>query len=326
MLTDVPWLLVQAGLAILCLRVLRRTVLPGVGLMQHASLALDVWLPLAIVLPMALPVWQVAGAGTWGLGSTASGGAGRGAVNVAIAGPIVCGWLAMGASVAARPQTPRPSAFSPHLAGMVWSGVGLVVLLLAAANRMAGWIGNSAFAMLAVLIWMGSHDPEPGRVRVRRAPPDLEGRVGSGVLVVLLGAAGQGLAAGAVGEGGAAVARVTAVAFAAAAATSAALAGRDAAIRVGGWSAAFGPLLALGMLAFGTLVPAAVDVWHGGLPSRFRVVAGGFAAMAPEAMGLVLLGPASLLAARLRRSSPLVAAAVIVLIAGGAALRLAWAG
>ncbi|MHC4948142.1 MAG: hypothetical protein ACYTG1_07755 [Planctomycetota bacterium] len=269
------WALValQAALAVVALHQLVRHVLPGLARLAHAALLLDVWGPVALVLPMMFMAGRVDGSV-------------RGPGWIAVGGPVVCGLVALGGALAVG-RSPRPAV----RAAVVWTGTGLVLLLLAAAHELTVWAGQCAFAAGAVILWMNTPDAKPAGDASRDDEPSAPY---TAMLVVLVCALGQGLAAFAAPADLAAVSGALMVTQAAMAVTAAAvLAGPDAALRLGGWAAALGVIFALGVMSLCTVMPQVVRLFGAEGPVPVQRVAYGFGSYATEALGLALLAAAA---------------------------------
>ncbi|MHC5005267.1 MAG: hypothetical protein ACYTJ0_19365 [Planctomycetota bacterium] len=264
-------LVAQALLAAIAVRELARHVFPAVPRMNHPQLVTDVWAPLAIVAPLLFLAGRTAGS-VRGLGWTGIGA------------PVVCGWIAVAAMlVVARPVDP---AAGPRRRDLAAAGLtGLLLLLLGAAHVMSIWVGQCAFALAAVLLWVNTPSPGDPEHEETEAPA----RAGLGMLVALAAALAQGLLAWRAEPPVTAVVAGMAVGYAVIAICAAGAAGPGATLRVGLWSAVFGVLLGLGVLAFAVVLPTAIDVFAGSGTSVVTTVADGFGAYAGEAVALVLL-------------------------------------
>jgi hypothetical protein len=273
--------------------------------MRHPALVTDVWAPLAIVAPMLFATGWV---------ETSVRGAGW----LALGGPVAAGWIALAAVLVVHPAS---TLAAPPLRRvlMAVAGAGLVLLLLGAAGVLTIWVGQCAFAIAAVLLWVSTPPPDEGDDEDDHAPA----RTAIAMLVALAAALGQGVIAWRLDPILRPVSAGLAMGYAAIALCAASAAGPSAALRTGLWSAVLGILLALGTLAFAQVVPAAIQVARGGRAPVSTEVAEGFAALAPEAVGLLVLAAAPWLAPRLARGLRRPAGALLlVAVAAHVALRL----
>jgi hypothetical protein len=155
---------------------------------------------------------------------------------------------------------------------------------------MQTWIGQSTLVAASVLLWMNApHEPRAAR---RDAPPmtRVQARAGVGLFIALVAAIAQGIVALNVEAAALPVAGGLLMGYAVIAIVSSAVAGGAAALQLGGWTAAYGVLIGLGILATVRTIPAAMGALTGRRLSVGTVVADGFGSLAPEALGLVLLG------------------------------------
>jgi hypothetical protein len=294
---------------------MRRAVLPHVCVMNHRALVLDVWVPVALMLPLLFQAGRVDGS---------VAGAGW----LVVAAPVMCGLLGLAAALVI---SMRGGEFTtPSLGAIgVWTIVGVLLLMLAAAHALTFWIGQCSFATGAVLLWMNT--PDPGPAKPAKDDPREAAAIGAGW--GMMGALGC-----AVGHGAAVImvpddlwpvsGGVTLGGVAILLAWAARLAGPNAALRIGGWTAAFGVLFGLGVLSLTVMIPFAFRVLvgvagHGDLygTSRTTDAAYGFERFALEGLLLVVLGATAVGISRLSRFGKAVTGWLLFV---GAAALIAW--
>ena len=313
------WLFVQAALAIVMVEQLRRRVFPAVLRAPQPELVLDVWGPLALVMPMLFFVSRV---------ETTVRGEGW----VTAGGPVVVGLLglAMGLAVYRHRAIPmsigeEENRITLRMRDVVaWTGVGALLVLLAAAHDLTIWIGQCAFAVGAVLLWINTPD-EPPAAMLRGGGHDdaAAAQVGFGMMLALLCAAGQGgaslmMSGSAVGISAGMMIMAAAMSLAAAAQ----LVGPVAAIRLGGWAAAYGVLLGLGLLAAVRLLPTVIQAIQIHRVGPIGRIASGFGAYALEGCLMLVFGAAALMLQRMSHDAARAALGWSVLAL--AALLAAW--
>ncbi len=311
------WFALQVLSAFATYWLMRQRVLPRVWRVSSPRMVLDVWGPLVLALPLI--VWafntsQDAGSTGW----PAFGGWG-----------LIAGWSIGSALWSA-------GGAAAHAAGGRWligalSGAAVLALLLAAAHEMTVWVGQAAFAMGAVVLWINSPsapDPPPGPVdsggAQRASLRAADARITASLLLAMLCSAAHGACALALTRSAtdwigwsSIVLVLTALITISRARIEFAGTGRSpggaspggptngaAALRLGGWAAVFALLFGLGGLALAHMVRQVLALWGpqasrwagaaDGAPSLH--VAYGFGAFALEA-ALVLLAVALLLAA-----------------------------
>jgi hypothetical protein len=300
--------IVQAVLAVIALRLLNWRVFPQLRFARHPELVVDVWIPLAMVLPMVFLAGHV--------DSTV-----RGIGWVPIGGPICAGILVMGAAMVA--SRGRGQIASPGWATLIcWAAAGLVLLMLGAAHDLTIWTGQCAFALAAVLLWMNT--PVVGHAPGGAATEHSTSAGGWWLALVLLCAIGQGVAGLLItGRGSAASAAMMVIYAGAAGAGTAVLAGPGWAMRIGGWAAAVGMLLGIGLISLLELMPQALAVALVPQAGVRAQVAHGFGAYALEA-ALLLMAPVAVVAAiRLpRRPAALIGVGILVIGAAIATWRV----
>lgn len=275
--TPTIWLFVQGALTIVTIDQFRRRVFPFIADLQEPESILDVWAPLAMVIPMMFFVGRV-------------NVSVRGVGWIPLGGPATCGLIALGASMAA---CTRLSSDLDWRNNWTWrlrcacTGTGVLLLMLGAAHNLTLWIGQCAFAIGALLMWMNS--PEL-RAEARSGMSTEQARAGVGMTVAMLGAIGQGAAALLAPREFAPISGALMIAGAAAVSAAAARsAGPGAAARIGGWAATYGVLLSLGLLSVMRLVPHAIETIRDNRTTMIKNVASGFGAYGFEAMVMILL-------------------------------------
>lgn len=282
------WILIQSGLAAAALHVFRWHVLPqgyrgspsrDAGLAVHGTatpLILDVWAPLAIVLPLLVTV-------LW------TGYSVRGAGWPALGGPVTLGLLALGAaSIVGQDRdasTELAQAPLPYSAFIVAIISGAVLLLLGAAHVMHILVGQVAFALAAVVLWANTPDmPRPDNAE------DDQPQVWMGMVLVVICAFLMGVSAAFIEASLRWLSASIMLLYGGIALLLTAMyAGPAACMRVGTWAAAVGVLLALGGLSIMQMLPQAVRLIMGGEAEDVRRIAYGFGAYAFEAAMLLVL-------------------------------------
>ncbi len=303
-------LLAQAALGVLALRELHRFVFPALAHLSERKLVLEVWAPLAIVAPWMSWVWRVDGSV-------------QGPGGLALVGPVLMGWMGLTAALLAgearRPdlQHRSPRQWWPPL---IWSASGLLLLLQCAAHEMTVMTGQCTLAAAAVLMWINA-PLEPDHATAPSSTASL--RAGLGLIVVMLAGIGQGLFAQRTQGAATSIAGGLMFGFTAMAMSAAVRAGGQVALQIAGWAAAYGVLLALGLMSLRRMLPAAVQVVVGSDVLATGVIADGFGVYAPEACALLLLAGAGWLAGNLpARQQRVLGGLLLVLVALLAAWRL----
>jgi len=271
----------QATLSIVGVEQFRRRVFPAVNALRQPEIVMDVWGPLSLVLPMlffiAQTKYSVRGPGWMPIGA-----------------PVTCGVFALGVALVRRGGSSIRfvdvvgGGRLPHRALLACAGSGLFLLLLGAAHDLTLWMGHTAFLIAALLLWLNT--PELLH-QVDAAPPDAaQSRAGAGIGIALLCAIGQGLATLWISPGDARFSGAMMVATAAMSLSAAAVvAGPMAALRVGGWAAAYGVLFGIGLLSMARLLPATIQIVRDGHASGVNRIAFGFGAYAIEAIALLVM-------------------------------------
>lgn len=296
-------LAVQALFAVIAIDQLRRHVFPALHLLRARALITDVWAPLAIILPML-----------FFLARTDQGSV-RGAAWIGLGGPIVAALIGLAGALIVN----RPGFASINLNAIaVWTGAGLVLLLLGAAHHLTLWVGQCSFALAAVFLWVNTPDEVDDASQIS-AP---QFRAGLGMMVALVAGACQGATSIFVPEHMVVISATIAVASAVMLMTAAArFAGSDAGLRIAGWTIAYGVLLALGVLSLLRLIPAAYQAAAQGVAPPIQRIAHGFGAYWVEATLALSHGVAAVTLMRLPRAFKRIIG--IILIAA-AAILAAW--
>ncbi|MDY7110239.1 MAG: hypothetical protein SYC29_16540 [Planctomycetota bacterium] len=292
-------LVVQAALAVVALHLLNRRVFPHMRVARQPELVADVWAPLAMVLPLLFLAGRVE--------ATV-----RGVGWAPIGGPICVGALALGAALITgrgEAQADRPGG----AALLCWAGAGLVLLMLGAAHDLSIWTGQCIFALAAVLLWLNTPAlAHPGSGGAAHRP--LGGELS--MAFVLLCAIGQGMTGLVIGDRGLPISAAMMVAYAGAVGAGAAvIAGPGWAMRIGGWAAAIGMLLGIGLISLLRLLPQAIAVTLYPHAAVRPEVAHSFGAYALEAI-LLLLAPAAAAGALRLPRPPVAWLGAAILLAG----------
>ena len=147
-------------------------------------------------------------------------------------------------------------------------------------------------------------------------------RARTGLLLAMIAALGQGGVHLLLDGPAAMISAGLIMGYVAVAVITAGRAGGEATLRVGCWSAAYGVLLGLGTLTLAKVVPTALQLLVGSSPPPpDRMVANGFADLAPEACSLIALGPFAVWSSMLVGTKRRVLAGVIVV---GWAVVIGW--
>jgi hypothetical protein len=237
----------------------------------------------------------------------------------AIGGPVMLGAIAVAAALLSRRNN---RSLDPGRWAMgCWVGVGLVLFLLGAAHELTVWTGQACFALAAVMLWINTPAAEPSRSNGTSTTPARH--AGWGMFIVLLLSAAQGFVLSRLPREATSIGVAIALAFSGiGVAASAVAAGPAWAVRVGGWSASLGVLLAIGLLSLLHLLPQSVamfvDPLHRsamGAASVSTEVAYGFGHFALEAIILIALPLAIPILARLEGSAERIAGGVLLIAA-----------
>ncbi|MCZ6834385.1 MAG: hypothetical protein O7G85_01290 [Planctomycetota bacterium] len=275
-MSDLVFILIQALLAIIGIRLMLLGVYPRLERIRHPQLVTDIWGPIAIVTPMLVMAGRIDG-DVVGIGW------------IAIGGPLLCAMLALGIGLLAR------RAGSPEMMRMpesrvlaIWIIGGVIYLLLSVAHELTVWTGQALFAVGAVLLWINT--PIVGSV-VSSNDRD-ERKAGSSLMLCMLCALGQGIAGYLAGSEWAGISGAMMVVYATILLAGAAvMQGPDLAFRLGGWAATFGMMFGLGITSLLFMMPSVLGALAGGEATTTTRVAHGFGAYIYEAMGLLILGP-----------------------------------
>lgn len=273
-------IVVQAALAIIGARLMLFRVLPHLSRIRHPSLVTDIWGPITLALPMLIMIGRLDGDV-------------RGIGWVPIGGPMWCALIALGLALFAGGPRDEASQASPNPRTlMIWVSMALIYLLLSGAHILTVWTGQAMFAMGAVMMWLNTPDTSENP----HSTDKVESHAGSGMTFALLCAIGQGIAAYIAGiewagiSGALMLAHVTIVL-----AGAARIAGMQATVRLGGWTATYGLLFSLGLASLLFMLPTILGVFSSGDSTISVHVARGFGLFSFEAVGLLILGPAALL-------------------------------
>src|SRR5262245_54658529 len=139
---SIAMLVVQAGLAIVAIEQLRHRVLPNLDRVAQPELMLEVWVPLALVLPLLFGISRVE--------SNV-----RGAGWLAVGAPALCAIVAVALAMVVSGRGAAGEGAGEHRRELFASaGAGVFLLLLSAANELSLLAGQCAFAIGAVLVWL----------------------------------------------------------------------------------------------------------------------------------------------------------------------------
>lgn len=301
----------QAIFAIFGLRQLVRNVLPELPRLQHPQLILDIWAPMAVVGPMLFLI-----------GRTSTGITGPGWL--ALGGPLLCAILGVGlalirAGAVGSVGSLGETSTSPTAGAIAAGGAGLLMLLLGAAHDMTMWIGQCAFAIGAVLLWINTPS-DPG-VRGRQVVSEVhDRRAGLGMAAMVSCAIVQGHVMMALHGPLTFISAAMALTYAVfALAFTARIAGPQACARVGLWAAALGVFFGLGLISLSHMVPEALRILRLGYGEPVNKIASGFGMLAPEAAGLIVAAGLAIAMPWLRNRTSL-STGLLVVVAGMAAV------
>lgn len=260
---------IQVAAAAAALHLLRWHVLPSLARLPHRELIVDVWGPVAIVLPVLFTV-------AW------TGHSVRGDGWVAIGGPVACGMIGLAfAAILGR----GAMAWDSPLSGIMALIAGVVLLLLGAAHVMHILVGQVTFALVAVVLWINTPDSRQSDVE-----DETESRVWLSMIVVVLLTAVMGASAIYVTDHFRILSASIMLGFAACTLAMAAIyAGAALAMRMALWTAAIGCLGGLGAISISYMLPHAFRLFQGGEPADVQWVAFGFGAYALEGAILLVL-------------------------------------
>ncbi len=322
-------IVIQILIALGMVRLLAGRIVPALGSLRQPELVLDVWLPLTFVLPVIILAPGLEGSlrGGGGLVEEVNelapgwiGWSGGGA-------PVVIGMLLVAAGMIGGQRGIGPfgeeiaegEAIGWRLGPRIISvalATGILLLLVAAADVLSLWIGQMAFALAAVLLWINTPDHLPRRDRNEKVT-DEQAAAGFGMMLVIIGGVGIGV----IGRFGGAWTGFNAIVLAAALAVVAALLigrrwGGGLCVRTGLWVAGIGTLLGVGSLSLGFLVPRSLAAFFGPEPDpQPLLITFGMGTLAFEAVLLIVL---SMLIGAWRQLPP-----TLVRLAGGGLLVVA---
>ncbi len=300
-------LFVQAALAVVGLQLLRHGARTATGVGGDPNVIINVFAPLALVGPMVLLVGRIDGS-VHGLGW------------IPIGGPVACGMFALACALIVGNQfDQRITALRPLLLA-TWVSTGVVMLLVAATHELTVSVGQCAFTLAAVILWLNT----PQRAPAGAGPPKASG---SGTLWPALAMAcslGQGVAALMIDPSLAGYSGALMVTYGAmGTAIFACVCGTTAALSVGGWATVYGVLFAMGFMSLRQLIPMAVQTVTGGDTAALKHVAYGFGAYAPEAaLTLALVAAAMSIGGMGRRPQRIGGVTLLVVAAVWCAWRL----
>jgi len=317
-LPPIIWIIVQAAAALGGVALWLTVIAPAVAQLRERRLVLSVWGPIVLILPM---LFLVAGAE----------GSVRGVARLAISGPVLIGMVAtvlalLSGSMPSSEADDRARAFRGFgwFAMTVWIGTGVVLLLLTAANELNVMVGQCVFAAAAVVLWMNTPSMADMQQARGSASSAGEGRAAGGLFLAMALAIAQGVALLLAGLD--AVPVTAGIAFGSALIVIIGLAMRGSAIdalSLGGWSATFGVLLAIGALSLLHMLPTVTETFAGDSNPALTVaarplaqVARGFAALAPEATAMIAAGLVGAFAVRLPARARRPIALALMVLAG----------
>ena len=300
-------LFVQAALAVVGLQLLRHTARTATGVGGGPNVIINVLAPLALVGPMVLLVGRIDGS-VHGLGW------------IPIGGPVACGMFALACALIVGNQFDQRTAALRPLLLATWVSTGVVMLLVAATHELTISVGQCAFTLAAVILWLNT----PQRASVGTSPAKASG---SGILwpaLALVCSLGQGIAALMIDPSLAGYSGALMVTYAAmGAAIFACVCGTTAALSVGGWATVYGVLFAMGLMSLRQLIPMAVRTAAGDNTAALKHVAYGFGAYAPEAaLMLALVATAMSMGGMGRRVQRIAGVTLLVVTAVWCAWRL----
>jgi hypothetical protein len=286
-------LVLQAACAVAGMYVLTRNVLDNLGRLSTPGLALDVWLPLISVTPamfLAIRVDQTVASPGWFV---------MGVPIACVLAALGMGWIRTGIHDWAGDSTADlmpPPGSQPNVQvpmGMACSGAGCMLLLLGAANDLTIWIGQSCFAIAAVILWINTPAvPPKSKLESDSGASDpAELRAGAGVALAMGLALAQGACIILAGPKLALYCgTVTLMAAMFSIVAAVRISGTHAALRIGSWAAVYGVLFGLGVKSLSRMIPAVIQALRDPSTTRVTRVAHGFGYLALEAMGLIVAG------------------------------------
>jgi hypothetical protein len=287
----------QAIFAIFGLRQLARNVLPELPRMRHSQLILDIWAPLAVVGPMLFLI---------GRSSNSVSGPGW----LAVGGPLLCAIFGVGLALARagalrRVDVLEDSSISLCGAGVAAAGAGLLILLLGAAHDMTIWVGQCAFAIGAVLLWINTPSDAEDSQHGAMAHAS-EKRAGLGMAAMVSCSLVQGHVVMNMRGPLTMVSEIMVFMYAVLAlAFIAKIAGPQVCARVGLWGAALGVFFGLGLISLSSMIPEALRILRFGHGQPLNKIASGFGMLAPEAAGVIVVAGLAIALPRMRSGSAL---------------------
>lgn len=279
-------LVMQAAFTIVAVEQLRRRVFNALHQFSQPALIVDVWAPIAIVLPMMF--WS-------GRIENSMAGAGW----VVVGAPAMCALFAFAAALIVLNGANRIGVALRSV--VIWSAAGLLMLLLGAAHDLTMVMGQCAFGAAALLLWINTPDEA---IYIHHDPSSPQARAGFGMTIALMAAIGQGMTAFFINPPFAAISGAMMIAGAAMAISSAArLAGPNVTIRLGGWAATYGILFGLGLLSLLRLLPHSWAILFDGQRSvPLTRIAYGFGEYWIEAVIVLVFGGAAFVLPQVPRS------------------------
>ena len=292
-------LFVQAALAVVGLRFLRRGVQRLTSGAHDLTLMITVVAPLVLVGPMVLLIGWIDNS-VHELGW------------VPIGGPVACGVFALacalivGAQLHQRIAPPRPLLLG------TWLSTGIVLLLIASIHELTLAVGQVAFALAAVLLWWNSPQTvQEGFAQTKFSPlgnPELA--------AALTCSAAQGIVALMIDPSLEAFSGALMITHAAMGmAIVACICGSNAAISVGGWANVYGVLFVLGLMSLKQLIPMTVRTVTGGDTAVLKRVAYGFGAYALEAALMLAIAAGAASVGRLKPPLERIGGVILLIVA-----------
>ncbi|TVQ50876.1 MAG: hypothetical protein EA377_13685 [Phycisphaerales bacterium] len=294
---------IQILIALGMVRLLARRIIPAMGSLRQPELVLDVWLPLMFVLPVIILAPGIEGSLRGGGGLVddmnelapawlgwSAGGA-----------PVVIGMLLLAVGMIGGQRGIGPfgeevaegEAIGWRLGPRVISialATGVLLLLLAAADVLSLWVGQMAFALAAVLLWVNTPDLDQRKHRDEKVTNE-QAAAGFSMMLAVIGGAGIGLLGRFGGEWTGISAIVLAVSLAVVVAVLMARRwGGGLCMRTGLWVAGIGTLLGVGALSLGFLVPRSLTAIFGQEPDpQPLLITFGMGTLAFEAVLLIVI-------------------------------------
>ncbi|HWB21154.1 MAG TPA: hypothetical protein VG711_12710 [Phycisphaerales bacterium] len=259
--------IVQAVFAIVGLDILRRRVLPRLNTLPHAGLFINVWGPIALVLPMLAAVRRVdadAGVTAWPA---------LGQIFLLMPIGVACAMLVGRMRSSHEGQVNAAHERQQWADWACWVGAAMVFVLMTALGQLSMPVGQCAFALGAVLMWWRT--PDSG------ADSESMGgdaaRTWNAISIVLMCAIAQSAAVYFCTnhEAERASVLVTSLYVLLFFLLSARVSSAETATRLGGWSMAMGGLMCLGVIAMARFFPTAIASFQDrGTPAQMQVAYG----------------------------------------------------